>query len=203
MGKKVLWLPCVASGVIKTNISAKPVTLVTDKRREFAYFNQVWPRKSRATTRASWELTTGYRGTELIRWINLSQIRFRIWPAALPRQVLLAAALNVRVASRLTRRRKAGPRMNGRRTLPGRTPRGLASSEEGSKSRGQRRAGHGAANRIEGTRTMMMTRMMMTINNDDENDHHNPTSGPRTASHQCLQCSRKSTKMAPNHAPDK
>ena len=145
MGKKVLWLPCVASGVIKTNISAKPVTLVTDKRREFAYFNQVWPRKSRATTRASWELTTGYRGTELIRWINLSQIRFRIWPAALPRQVLLAAALNVRVASRLTRRRKAGPRMNGRRTLPGRTPRGLASSEEGSKSQG-RRAGHNAAN---------------------------------------------------------
>ena len=35
--KKLIRLPCVASGDVKTNISAKPVTLVTDKRREFAY----------------------------------------------------------------------------------------------------------------------------------------------------------------------
>ena len=38
--KKLIWLPCVASGDVKTNISAKPVTLVTDKRREFAYLNE-------------------------------------------------------------------------------------------------------------------------------------------------------------------
>ena len=31
---KVLWLPCVATGVMKTNISAKMMTLVSDKRRE-------------------------------------------------------------------------------------------------------------------------------------------------------------------------
>ena len=31
---KVLWLPCVATGVMKTNLSAKMMTLVSDKRRE-------------------------------------------------------------------------------------------------------------------------------------------------------------------------
>ena len=31
---KVLWLPCVATGVMKTNISAKMMTLVSHKRRE-------------------------------------------------------------------------------------------------------------------------------------------------------------------------
>ena len=30
----IIWLPCVASGHVKTNLSAKPVTLVSDKRRE-------------------------------------------------------------------------------------------------------------------------------------------------------------------------
>ena len=30
----IIWLPCVASGDVKTNISAKPVTLVSDKRRQ-------------------------------------------------------------------------------------------------------------------------------------------------------------------------
>ena len=33
--KKLIWLPCVASGIRKSNISAKLVALVTDKRRKF------------------------------------------------------------------------------------------------------------------------------------------------------------------------
>ena len=118
--QKVITLPCVANGDVKTNVSAKLMALVSDKRREFED-------AANTTTRRRGQATSGHRGTELIRWINLSQIRFRIWPAALTRSCLLR---NARVASKQIRRRKAGPRMNGRH---GRRRRGRTKARDDTK----------------------------------------------------------------------